>query len=440
MDCAYFPNCLRRLGLQLPTFLLLLLLLYVQETSLLFFTLCVSVCGCDADFWCVFGWMVANRMATFCLDEGHGDFLLLLELHLGGLHHALGVLVDLEALDDFPLAVLASAGEGIHEVLTESVGGAVSLDAHGDEFTGRGAEEPTAHVGGGTTGSRHSRGSATSLDDGGTTLLDVLDELALEEVLVEDVVGGLTSDGAMVDIGVHGGRMVAPDDDVLDLGGVDTSLGGQHTAHAVVVQTSHGCEILRRDVGGEMGHDQGVGVGGVTDDKNLEVRAGLLVGGLTHDLEDADVLLHQVLALHTSLAGEGAQEDGGVSSLETNLGVVGLDDLGDQGEEGVIDLHVHTVHGFVGERKIDQAEADLLVLTEHLTGADLLGEGVADLTSGTGDRDLDGSAAILLLEPGRVAAGAAAHVVNEIHASSHCVDNFYSYLLKKFVLVALRCV
>ena len=39
--------------------------------------------------------------------------------------------------------------------------------------------------------------------------------------------------------------------------------------HAVVVQASHGGKIFLRDVRGEMGHDQGVGVGRVANDKNL---------------------------------------------------------------------------------------------------------------------------------------------------------------------------
>ena len=242
---------------------------------------------------------------------------------------------------------------------------------------------------GGATGGGHGGGSATGLNDGGTTLLDGLDEVALEPGGVHLAVDGLAVDGGVVDIGVHGGGVVTPDDDVLDLVGGDAALGADHAHHAIVVEAGHGGEVLPGDLGGEMAHDESVGVGGVTDNEDLEVGGSLGVGGLAHGLEDTDVLLHQILTLHTGLAGESAEKDGGVSARETNFGVVGLDDLSDEGEVGVVKFHVDAFHGLLGERKVDKAEGDLLVLTKHLTGGDLLGERVTDLASGTSDGDLD---------------------------------------------------
>ena len=61
---------------------------------------------------------------------------------------------------------------------------------------------------------------------------------------------------SMSRIGELGGRMVSPDDDVLDLDDVDATLLGQLRSRAVVIEASHRGKVLLRDgwsvVGAEM--------------------------------------------------------------------------------------------------------------------------------------------------------------------------------------------
>lgn len=81
-----------------------------------------------------------------------------------------------------------------------------------------------------------------------------------------------------------------------------------------MVQAGHRGEALGRYVrGGGLG-DEGVGVGRVADDEDLDVVRGVVVDGLALRLEDAAVGGQQVAALHALGAGAGADQEGDVGA------------------------------------------------------------------------------------------------------------------------------
>ena len=71
--------------------------------------------------------------------------------------------------------------------------------------------------------------------------------------------------------------MVAPDGDLADLVGGDTSLGGDLGGGSVLVKSSQGGEVLLGDGGGILLGNQAVGVGWVTDNEDFH---GLLGDGV----------------------------------------------------------------------------------------------------------------------------------------------------------------
>src|SRR5581483_1173783 len=112
-------------------------------------------------------------------------------------------------------------------------------DAHADPLA-VGAQGPVAHVVDRGRRRRGRAGSAARLDDGGAALLHHRDEVLLDPGLVDQRPGGLALDRGVADVRVLGGAVVAPDDDLVDVGDGGAGLGGELADGAVVVQAHHG--------------------------------------------------------------------------------------------------------------------------------------------------------------------------------------------------------
>lgn len=190
-----------------------------------------------------------------------------------------------------------------------------------------GADDPITHVVYGGDGSRGGRGETASLDDGGSALLNVSDEGTLDPFVVSNLGSGdLTINGGVGGIRVLGGGVVSPDDDVLDGRRREASLGSKESLGSVMVKTSHGSEVVLGD-GGRAGlSDEGVGVGGVADNQNLNRLLAVLVQSSSLLTEDGGILSQQLLALHVRATREGTDQEGVVQISEGLLDVSSGDD------------------------------------------------------------------------------------------------------------------
>ncbi len=79
------------------------------------------------------------------------------------------------------------------------------------------------------------------------------------------------ADLAVEQVGVLGGRVVAPDRHPGDVGDGLAGLGGQLRHRPVVIQARHGGELGVGDVGRVVHRDQAVGVGRVADNQHLDI-------------------------------------------------------------------------------------------------------------------------------------------------------------------------
>ena len=168
------------------------------------------------------------------------------------------------------------------------------------------------------------RRGAARLDDRRAALADVGQVLVLVPGHVVDGLDGrLAVDGGVEQVGEHRRGVVAPDDEVLDVGERDAELGRQLRVGAVLVQARHRGEALGRDVRRVGLRDQGVGVGRVADDQDLDVVRRVGVDGLALRLEDRAVGLEQVGALHALGARARADQQADVGAVERLVGIGG---------------------------------------------------------------------------------------------------------------------
>src|SRR5699024_5210912 len=98
--------------------------------------------------------------------------------------------------------------------------------------------------------SRGGRGGTTGVDDRRTSLGHGGDEVLGDPVLVTDGLGGgPAGHGGVEDVRVLGGRVVAPDGQVRDVGDSGAGLGRQLAHRPVVVQAGHRGEAVLGHVG-----------------------------------------------------------------------------------------------------------------------------------------------------------------------------------------------
>src|SRR5258708_19147005 len=139
------------------------------------------------------------------------------ELGDGGVDPGTREVVDLQALDDLPLAVLDGDGEGGDQALGHAVR-AVGDDTHRGPVAGGGAVPPGTHVVEGRARCAGGRRGAAGLDDGRAALGHGRDEVRLQPLLVVDDLGGvLAVDLGVENVRVLGGGVVAPDGQPLDV-------------------------------------------------------------------------------------------------------------------------------------------------------------------------------------------------------------------------------
>ncbi len=152
-----------------------------------------------------------------------------------------------------------------------------------------------------------------------------------------DHLGGiLTIHLAVEQIGILGAAVVPPNGHVGDRRDRLTDLLTELGERPVVVEAGHRMELAGIDVGSRMHCDQGIGVGRVADDEDLDVLGSVVVDRLALRSEDAPVGLEKVGPFHPGLPGHRPDEQCVVGISERNVGVVGLDRSSQQREGAIV--------------------------------------------------------------------------------------------------------
>jgi hypothetical protein len=206
--------------------------------------------------------------------------------------------VDGEALNDFEFFAVAADRERADEAF---FGVVTAVGASGDAvpIAGRSGFDDEADGVDDGVGGAGGAGESAGFEDRSAALLDGGDEFAFEPCFVgDDLIGGAAIDFGVVEIGILGRGMVAPDRDVSDGGDVDAGFFRELRFGAVFVEASHGVETVARDLGRVVHRDEAIGVAGIADDEDTDVRRSIFLDGLALAGEDFAVDAEEVFALH----------------------------------------------------------------------------------------------------------------------------------------------
>mmetsp|Transcript_33706 Transcript_33706/g.87422 ORF Transcript_33706/g.87422 Transcript_33706/m.87422 type:complete len:459 (-) Transcript_33706:99-1475(-) len=348
-------------------------------------------------------------------DQVAHALLLLHQLILRLLDGGAQVVIDDDVLADLVVAVaVGPAGHGEDQPLSNAELIAVRAHGGGEPVTlGGGRHQRLDRVGDGHRGGGGG-GAAPLLDQRAAAGLHQRGELFLEvRLVVDDLHGGLAVDLGVDEVGHLGGGVVAPDGDVGDRGVEAARLERELALGAVLVQAGQGVEVLAGNGGRVLHGNQGVGVAGVAHNQHLAGLLGHLVQGLTLANKDLAVHVEQIGALHARAARLGTDEQSPVGISKHLLSGDADLHLAEQGVQGVLQLHGHTLQRLVRALASEQLQGDGLVVAEHAARGQHEQQVVGDLAGGAGDGHVDGLLPVLRARAGLVvdAVGQLEHAV-----------------------------
>ena len=191
--------------------------------------------------------------------------------------------------------------------------------------------------------------------------------------------------------------MVAPDCNLLNFLNLSASPLSKLADSSALVKSGKSAEVLLRDRRSIVRCDEGVGVGGVSNNSDLHGLLGNLIDSLTLSLENLGISSKEISTLHARASGASADKHGNISILESNKRVSSSDDRVNVGVSAIVEFHDETLEDLLGSWELNELQDDLLVRSEHSALSNEVAKEVADLTSGAGDCDSDGG---LLEVPG----------------------------------------
>ena len=248
-----------------------------------------------------------------------GELAFFEEFVVGGFDLRLGVVVELESVDDLPVPGWIDLDREGGDDPGRGIVFAFRNDADGMESVLSGSDEVADGVDYGVGGGG-GRGGAAGFDDGFAALSNGGDEGFLEPGFVGNGFGsGLLADFGVVEIGEHGGAVVAPDAEFGDFGNGYSGLLGELGLGAVFVEPGHCEELLVGDVGCAGHCDEAVGVAGVAHYQDADAGFGVVVDGFALPDEDFAINAEEVGAFHALLAGTDPTRRAQSTSLKPSL-------------------------------------------------------------------------------------------------------------------------
>ena len=131
--------------------------------------------------------------------------------------------------------------------------------------------------------------------------------------------------------------------------------------------------------------NQGVGVGWVTYNADLDGLSGDFVESLTLGLEDLGIGSEEVRSLHSWSSWSSSDKDSDISILEGNKWIGGWDNILHTFVGTILKLHNETLKDLLSSWKFQKLQDDSLVWSEHTSLSDKVAEECSDLTSSSSD-------------------------------------------------------
>jgi len=164
--------------------------------------------------------------------------------------------------------------------------------------------------------------------------------------------------------------VVTPNAEFINVSYLGASLKGELGESSVVIEPSHGGEVLRWDTLGVVLKDEAVGISWVSNDDGLAVSGGVIGHSFTNTNEDLSIIFKKISSLHTWSSWFSSDHEGIVDIFETDSWVTGADDLIEKWESAIVEFSSDSSESFLGEWEIDKMEDNSLTLTHEFSGSD----------------------------------------------------------------------
>jgi len=158
----------------------------------------------------------------------------------------------------------------------------------------------------------------------------------------------------VVNIRVLSGRVVTPDEDVVDFLNSGSSALSNLADGSVLVESSQSGEVSLGDGGSVVRSDKSVGVGGVSDNADLASLLGDSIHSSSLSLEDLSVSLEEISSFHTRASGSSTDHYNDIGILEGNKRVSCGDNAVDTVVGSIIELHHESLKNLLGRRELQK--------------------------------------------------------------------------------------
>ena len=189
----------------------------------------------------------------------------------------------------------------------------------------------------------------------------------------------------MESVRVLSGRVITPDDEVIDLFSMAANLVGNLALGSALVKSGECAKVLLGDRGGVVGADESISIGGITDNDNLHGLLSNSVDSLPLCLENLSVGLEEVSSFHSGASWPGANQNSYIAVFEADVGVSAGDNVLDAAICSILELHDETLEDLLSRGQLNQLKDHLLVGAKHASLSDKVAKEGSDLTSGSGD-------------------------------------------------------
>ena len=168
---------------------------------------------------------------------------------------------------------------------------------------------------------------------------------------------------------------------------MNSGLGCQLALGTVLVKSCHRKELLSRNSGRIIHCNQTIGVARVSNHQSANTRSCVSRYRLPLTGENLTIYSKKVISFHTGFAGNRTNQKSPISAAKTLGKITSRHNLVEKRERAVIKLHHSALKRSHGRLNLDQTKINRLIRPEHRTRGNASEKGVADLTSGTCNRD-----------------------------------------------------
>ncbi len=116
--------------------------------------------------------------------------------------------------------------------------------------------------------------------------------------------------------------MIPPDGHTGDVFVAHARFPSQSIPRTIVVQARHRRPAFRRDIATVVVRDQAVGIAGIANNQNANIRRGIGCQGLPLGNKDLGIFAEEILAFHSLQSWEGPHQERPVAVLERAVGIV----------------------------------------------------------------------------------------------------------------------